>query len=121
MRLLVCRADGDTIPIIILNDGSVGDVYLAVADAFNRVRDAEQLIYDSLVQKVNPKDKKCVVDFFSKAPPPRRLHWRKFWRTYSLVCDGIPLSDRNDSIKNIPELKKGAVLRFVRKKRKTHA
>ncbi|KAL5111169.1 hypothetical protein TcWFU_000445 [Taenia crassiceps] len=117
MRLVVIRGE-EKIPVVVPGSGKVHDVFSAVADAINERLDREGEEYRALVTQLDKHDKAAVVRAFSATPPPKRLNWRRFWRTHCITSNGMLLKDRNVLLNNVPGLVNGTVLRFARRNRK---
>ncbi|VDD80188.1 unnamed protein product [Mesocestoides corti] len=117
-RLVVNRADGERISVIVRNNGKVNDIFLAVADSINGKHKKQQKDYEALISRIDKHDKVAISKAFSRGPPPKFINWRRFWRTHCLASDEVLLKDRNVRIKDVPGLTNGTVLYFVRRNRK---
>lgn len=117
MRLVIQRGD-ERILIAVPNDGKVHDLFTAVADAVDVKLAKERAEYNDLISNIDKCDKAAVRNAFSLNPPPKRLNWRRFWRTHCLVSNGAYLTDRNTPLKKVPGLCNNTVIRFARRNRK---
>lgn len=113
MRLLVVRGD-ERLPVTVSNDGKVHDLFMTVADAVDEKLAKEDAEYQDLISKVDKHDKASISRAFSLNPPPRRLNWKRFWRTHCLATNEAVMKNRNTPLKKIPGLSNNAVIRFVR-------
>ncbi|KAL5970033.1 hypothetical protein TSMEX_002231 [Taenia solium] len=117
VRLVVVRGE-EKLPVVVPSGGKVCDVFSAVADAINERLDGEEEEYTTLIARLDKHDKAAMIRAFSVTPPPKRLNWRKFWRTHCLTSNEIILKDRGVPLNNVPGLVNGTVLRFARRNRK---
>ncbi|VDM01464.1 unnamed protein product [Schistocephalus solidus] len=141
IRLVLQRADGVQLPVVVRSDGRVGDIYKAVVDVTNDYveqlrssRLSEQIPKSSRCHHKNKKKKKChkhrlqdspkvnsVVSAFAYPPPldSKKLNWKRFWRTRALGLVSTnstnPLIDKKKPIKDQENLKNGVVLRFIQR------
>ncbi|KAH9285746.1 hypothetical protein ECG_00793 [Echinococcus granulosus] len=117
MQLMVIRGN-EKVPVAVPNGSKVNDVFSAVADAINERLDREGEEYRTHTTRLDKHDKAAIVRAFSVTSPPKRLNWRRFWRTHCLISNEVILKDRDVPVNNVPGLVNGAVLRFARRNRK---
>ncbi|BHF58843.1 U11/U12 small nuclear ribonucleoprotein [Sparganum proliferum] len=142
IRLLLQRADGVQLPIVVRSDGRVGDIYKAVVNVTNEY--IEQL-RSSRLSKQTPVNSKChhkkkkrkkshkrrleesprvnsIVSAFAHPPPmeTKKLNWKRFWRIRALEAvlanSTHLLTDKKRPIKDQENLKNGSILRFVQRR-----